>query len=129
MAVNKDTLDESAELLKVMGKKLAEAATVNAVQPWLHPEAVELLAPGNSKGKGKGPDNFYGNEGVSVIGQEGFFNFPKLGCVNHTVAASCLTCTFLWMIGTEIIFREVVFTFRRTFLSSCTLGPPNTIFF
>ena len=56
---------------KGKGQELAPAATVDAVQPWLHPEAVELLAARNAKGKGKGPDQSCGKGGMSVIGQEG----------------------------------------------------------
>ena len=80
--MSKDTLHESAQLYKREGQELAPAATGDAVQPWLHPEAVEPLAVGNSKGKGKGPDQSCGKGDVSVMGQEGLFNFPHLGCVN-----------------------------------------------
>ena len=65
------------------GQVLAPTATVDTVQPWLLPEAVELVA--HSKGKGKGPDQSSdGERGVSFIGQEGLFNFPQPGCVNTT---------------------------------------------
>ena len=59
-------------------------------QPWTQynlgfiPKQWSYWRPGNSKGKGKGPDQSYGKEGVFVMGQEGLFNFPQLGCVNPT---------------------------------------------
>ena len=77
IAVSKDTLHESVQLLRERkGQELAATATVDTVQPWLH------RRPGNSKGKDKGPDQSYGKGGVSVMGQEGLFNFPQLGCGN-----------------------------------------------
>ena len=59
-------------------------------EQWTHhnpgfiPKQWNYWRPGNSKGKGKGPDQSYGKGGVSVMGQEGLFNFPQLGCVNPT---------------------------------------------
>ena len=36
------------------------------------------------KARAKGPDQSYGSGGRSVIGREGLFKFPQLGCVNPT---------------------------------------------
>ena len=52
--------------------------------PGFIPKQLNFWRPRNSKGKGKGPDQSYGKGGVSVIGQEGLFNFPQLVCVNTT---------------------------------------------
>ena len=45
------------QLLKVKGKgkELAPTASVDAVQPWLHPEAVELLAARKFERQGQRP--------------------------------------------------------------------------
>ena len=86
IAVNKDTLHESVQLLK--GKERARIGSRrNSGRSTTHgfiPKQWNHWRPGNAKGKGKGPDQSYGKGGVFVIGQEGLFNFPQLGCVNPT---------------------------------------------
>ena len=56
IAVSKDTLHESAQLLKGNEtQELAPAATVDAVPSWLHPEAVELLSDRKLERQGQRP--------------------------------------------------------------------------
>ena len=56
IAVTKDTLHESVQLQKGKERQeLAPTATVDAVQPWLHPEAVEQLAARKFERQGQRP--------------------------------------------------------------------------
>ena len=86
IAVNMDTLHESVKLQK--GKERARIGSRRnsgrQYNPGFIPKQWNYWRPGNVKGKGKGPEKSYGKGGVSVIGQEGLFNFPQLGCVNPT---------------------------------------------
>ena len=80
--MSKDNLHESVQLLK--GKPWLPPQQWTQCNPGFIPKRWNYWRPGNSKGKGKGPDQSYGKGGVSVIGQESLFHFPQLGCVNTT---------------------------------------------
>ena len=69
---------------KGKGKNCLPPQQWTQYNPGFIPKQWNYWRPGNSKGKGKGPDQSYGKGGVSVIGQEDSFNFPQLGCVNPT---------------------------------------------
>ena len=80
IAVSKDTLHESAQLLK--GKK-------RAAQPWLRPEAVELLAARKFERQGQRPKPILWKERCVRHRTRRFVQPSTAGLCEHHAVAAC----------------------------------------